>query len=84
MKETRLFFVVDADNVNEEIFETLEHASEFANSLKELNVGTRVRICLVRNTFTSKSGYQYEDLANTFETVSDITSAVFKEYSDED
>lgn len=83
--EKRLFWTVDADNVNEEIFETYEDAELYAEALKQKKEpGVRLRICIVRNAYRESNGWNYDDLANTFETVSDITKATFNEYDEND
>lgn len=74
---TRLFFVVDADNVNDELFETYEDSELYAEALRQQKEpGVRVRICIVRNSYREVNGWNYDDLSNTFETVSDITGYV--------
>ena len=71
--ETRLFFVTDSAEDNEELFETLEGAQE--HKLHGMNSFTnaRIRICIVRNAYKEDSGeWNYEDYSNTFETVKEI------------
>ena len=70
-KETRLFFVVDSLEHNEEIFETLEDAQAYRISVIGTEPKSRLRICLVRNAFKCPvtSLWNYEDFNNTFTTV---------------
>lgn len=68
---TRLFFVVDSIENNEEIFETLEQAQAFM--LSGMNSGTnrRIRACIVRNAYKEEDlgTWNYDDEPNTFETI---------------
>lgn len=68
---TRVFFVVDAPEINEEIFTELELAADEASELEKLGNKVRVRVCLVRHAYYDEqlAGWNYDDLANTFETV---------------
>jgi hypothetical protein len=64
--EDRLFFVVDSVDDNEEIFETLKEAEAWADDIGDIS---RIRICIVRNTYENKGCWNYNDLSDTFETV---------------
>lgn len=67
--DTRLFFVTDSADDNEEIFETLEDAEEYIEATK-FNAPPRIRICIVRNAYKEGGGeWNYDDLSNTFTTV---------------
>lgn len=68
---TRVFFVVDAPDINEELFTELELAADEANELAKLGNEARVRICLVRHAYYEEelAGWNYDDWADTFETV---------------
>lgn len=68
---TRLFFVTDSHEENEELFETLEDAEFYIQNEMDEGTGRRLRICLVRNAYFDKdlNGWNYDDQANTFETV---------------
>lgn len=71
---TRLFFVVDSVPANEEIFETLEEADKFYNAKVEAKEDSpRIRICIVKNAYREDNGgWNYDDQADTFETVKTI------------
>jgi hypothetical protein len=72
MTGTRLFFVVDSIDDNEEIFETLEHAEKHFDTLSPVRVADeagednnrRIRICLVRNAYRQPedSRWNYDGL----------------------
>jgi hypothetical protein len=68
MKEaTRVFFVVDSPQDNEEIYETLEEAEAYQSKDK------RIRIAIVQNAYKEANGsWNYEDLSNTFDFVKEI------------
>lgn len=68
--DTRLFFVVDSTEENEEIYETLEEAeSDSVNFTKP-----RIRVCIVRNSYREDNGeWNYDDYLNTFETIKTIS-----------
>lgn len=71
---TRLFFVVDSLESNEEIFETLEEAEMYVKNELDEGSGRRLRICLVNNAYKEENGsWNYEDFSNTFETVKELT-----------
>ena len=66
---TRLFFVTDSVEDNEEIFETLEDAEEYVQATK-FKATPRTRICMVKHAYREANGeWNYDDLSNTFETV---------------
>jgi hypothetical protein len=68
--KTRLFFVVDSKEDNEEIFDTYEDACDLYNKIKYSN-HPRMYIAKVKNAFREKkpSGWNYDDLSDTFEIV---------------
>lgn len=71
---TRLFFVTDSHEDNEEIFETLEDAEMHIKNEMDEGSGRRLRICLVNNAYREADGsWNYDDLSNTFETVKELT-----------
>lgn len=67
-QETRLFYVVDSIDKNEEIFETLEKAEEYY--LKNINEDEpqRVYIAFVKNAYYEEDlkEWNYEDFSDTF------------------
>lgn len=70
---TRLFFVTDSHEDNEEIFETLEEAEFYIKNEMDPGTGRRLRICLVNNAYRQEDGsWNYDDLSNTFETVKEL------------
>jgi hypothetical protein len=81
---TRVFFVTDSLDNNEEIFETLEEAEEFLDTIPEKreldDIGQsnerRLRICLVRHAYKeANGGWNYDDCVDTFETIKALTPA---------
>jgi len=84
--ETRLFFVVDSQDTDEEIFETLEEAQDYYDELdisEEYEPYKRLFIALVRNAYRKtkengeyeegqKTNYNYEDFGDTFESIKTI------------
>lgn len=61
----RVFFVVDGDEKNCELFETYEQAEDFQLTLpKEDN--PKISVALVRNAFKEEGEWNYDDLADTF------------------
>ena len=70
---SKLFFVVDDEDTNEEIFEYYEQAVDYCNSLSGKNI--RIRISIVRNYFKDKEDdwWNYEDLSDTFEFIKEIS-----------
>lgn len=70
---TRLFFVTDSHEDNEELFETLEDAEMYIQNEMDEGTGRRLRICLVNNAYQEEDGrWNYEDFSNTFETVKEL------------
>jgi hypothetical protein len=70
---TRLFFVADSFESNEEIFETLEEAEFYVKEELDEGSGRRLRICLVNNAYQQEDGkWNYDDQSNTFETVKEL------------
>jgi len=66
----KLFYVVDPQEKNREIFETLEEAEEFAKSIKE---PFKISIADVRNYYLENNGkWNYEDKIDTFKIRSTI------------
>lgn len=72
--ETRLFWVVDSMEANEEIYETLEDALIAYEQDFDPKTGRRIRICKVRNTYFDQQlkHYNYNDLMDTFTTVKEV------------
>lgn len=67
---TRVFFVTDSDDDNEELHETLEAARDYADTMTY----PRIRVCIVRNAYRESNGsWNYDDRSDTFETVKVIT-----------
>ncbi len=71
--DTRVFFVVDSIEDNEELFETLEEARAFFTILAKKD-HPRIRICIVRNAYRDNGTWTYEDLSDTFEDVQDLAT----------
>lgn len=75
-EDTRLFFVVDSEKDNEELYETLGGARK---ALKELSEGwnenniPRIRVCFVENAYRDGEGWNYDDHSNTFKDITKIT-----------
>lgn len=73
-KATRVFFVVDGPvtdlaNQNDELFETLEQAEAYAETVEY----ARIRICIVRHAFKEVNGlWNYDDNSDTFEVIKTI------------
>ena len=66
---TRVFFVVDSSEDNEEIFETLEEANKFFRVIKN-NPNASIYIAIVKNAFKEDTGeWNYDDRADTFEKI---------------
>ena len=72
--KTRLFFVVDSIEHNEELFETLEDAQAYLISVIGTEDKARIRVCFVRNAYREPvTGlWNYEDLSDTFQTIKRI------------
>jgi hypothetical protein len=79
--DTRLFFVVEGVDTNEEIFETLETATSYFHEVVKEDKA-RVYVGLVRNAYEEtdrsgkKIGWNYEDFSNTFTIIKDVTPEV--------
>jgi hypothetical protein len=68
-ENTRVFFVVDSREANEEIYETLEKARAHYSSL-DTGKGRRIYVAIVRNAFQELDGeWNYEDSSNTFSKI---------------
>lgn len=72
-EQTRVFFVVDSTEDNEEIYETLEEAQKWFGMIA-IGRKPRLRIAIVRNAYLERGKWNYSDFADTFETVSDISN----------
>ena len=79
MNKTRVFFVVDSIEDNEEIFETLEQAQNWKAQLKKKD-RPRLYIAIVKNAYLEEvedidrelldePTWNYEDKVNTFEII---------------
>ena len=69
---TRVFFVVDSVEDNEEIFETLEQAEAYFLSGLSETEGRRIRVCLVRNAYKEDGVWNYDDYSDTFTDIKTI------------
>jgi hypothetical protein len=79
MTDTRLFFVVDSAEKNEEIFPTLEQAERYFREINTPADEARLYIGLVKNAYIEpeatpdmramNDGWNYEDDGNTFAVV---------------
>ena len=75
---TRLFFVVDSLEDNEEIFETFGEAKRWYSALRK-GAKPRIRVCFVKNAYikefregeemTKGNKWNYDDYSDTFETI---------------
>lgn len=72
MDNTRLFYVVDAPEVNEELFTTYEKALDEYKEMVKLNLSPRIRICQVKHSYKEMGGWNYDDYSDTFETVKEL------------
>lgn len=73
MSDTRVFFVVDSIEDNEEIFETLEQAEAYMISALDYEDKPRVYVAYVRNAFREKDGsWNYDDLSDTFTFIQNV------------
>ncbi len=70
--DTRLFFVVDSRETHEELFETREKAINRCDSLMTFGDDPRLRICMVKNAYRDGEGWNYDDQADTFETIKEL------------
>jgi len=73
--QTRIFFVTDSFESNEEIFETLEEAEAYFNKNLRNEHGARIFVALVRNAYREDSGrWNYDDYSDTFTFLSEVTT----------
>jgi hypothetical protein len=71
--ETRVFFVVDSVDTNEELFETLEIAQWWAaDLLNRKKQVPRIRVAIVKHAFMDDGVWNYDDQADTFQFVHTI------------
>ena len=75
MNKTRVFFVVDSIEDNEEIFETKEEAVNWLNGIAKKNK-PRIYIAIVKNAYKEHDyigkkelGWNYDDRSDTFEII---------------
>lgn len=68
----RVFFVVGAPEVNNELFETLEEATNEYNRLQELDHDATLGVYIVNNAYIEESWWTYEDKSDTFELVKEL------------
>lgn len=65
MSLTRLFYVLEGDETNPELFETLEGAKATAELIKDDN--PIITICAVKNAYREDNDeWNYNDLSDTF------------------
>ena len=74
MKETRLFFIVDSAETNYEIFETLEQAETYKETLEKQNKENgSIKVAIVKNAYKEriqgKQVWKYDDYSDTFEII---------------
>lgn len=67
--DTRLFYVVDAPEVNEEIFETFEEALNEYDEMDRIDLSPRLYVGEVRNSFREDDHWNYDDLIDTFDII---------------
>lgn len=69
-EDTRVFFVVDSIEDNEEIFTTLQEAREWWKKINPKDK-PRIYVALVENAYYDHElkGWNYEDFSNTFEII---------------
>lgn len=65
---TRVFFVVDSEEDNEELYETLEDARDAKARLDPEN-HPLIRVCIVKNAFVDDGVWNYDDYLDTFDTI---------------
>ena len=72
--QTRLFFVVDSEEANEEIFTTLEEAKSYRIKTIGTDKGSRLFVALVRNAYYEKDikKWNYEDRSDTFTKIKNL------------
>ncbi len=68
-KKTRVFFVVDSIENNEEIFETLEEAQSYFLSVINAGDKGRLYIATVKNAYKEDNNWNYKDLSDTFRII---------------
>lgn len=76
---TRVFYVVDSTEDNEEIFETLEGAQAHMLSAMSEPQTARLYVAKVRNAYrdpTNDDQWAYEDLSDTFEIVQTLEANI--------
>lgn len=68
-EKTRIFFVVDSKEDNEEIFETLEEARSYL--ISSINYGDKGRlyIAYVKNAYKEDEKWNYDDRSDTFQII---------------
>ena len=64
--DTRVFFVTDSLENNEELHETLEQAQAHLSFAMSSNTHRRIRVCLVRHAYKENEGWNYDDHQDTF------------------
>ena len=64
--DTRVFFVTDSLEDNEELHETLEQARAHLLSAMNSNTNRRIRVCLVRHAYKENERWNYDDYSDTF------------------
>jgi len=75
MTDTRVFYVTDSVESNEEIFESYQEAVKYywrlVDDRQEL---VRLRICEVNNAYFDKqlNTWNYDDLSDTFTTIKEL------------
>lgn len=69
MSKTRLFFVVDTPETNCEIFDTLEEAREYKETLGKKG---RNWIAIVKNSYRENGGWNYDDDIDTFNFIKEV------------
>jgi hypothetical protein len=69
--DTRVFYVVDAPEVNEDIFDTLEAAEIEFEDMAKLNLGARLYIAEVNHAYwdDGAKGWNYDDQSDTFNII---------------
>jgi hypothetical protein len=69
--DTRVFFIIYGEETNRELFETLEKAEEFYNSIKDKEKA--IMIGMVRNAYKEVDGsWNYDDLCDTFDLENEV------------
>jgi hypothetical protein len=72
---TRVFFVTDSFESNQEIFETLGEADHhFKTRLRE-EAGARLYVAMVNHAYREADGrWNYDDYSDTFRFLSEVTA----------